>query len=118
MLCAGWLVTLIAWRFARGDLRLALYGATDAAQALIFFYMSRGRWFPVPLFFLYATQVLYHSYTALIGAGPVWVAAFLNRTFEIALIYVMACAIFRLLRLRRKAKGLAGKASAARSGRP
>lgn len=102
VVAAGWAVTLAVWYFARGDLRLALYAAIDAAQAGYFFYLSRGKYFPVPLFFLYGALVLYHSWAALIGAPPGFIAAFLNRAFELALVYVMGCALFRISRLRAK----------------
>jgi hypothetical protein len=101
LLFVGWLVFLAEWYFTRGDVRLVLYALTDAALAGAFFYMSKGRWFPVPLFFLYATQIPYHAYAAFIGSPPFWVALLLNRFFEAALLYVMGCSVYRISRLRR-----------------
>ena len=92
------------WRWVAPDLRLYGFAFIDLALAFIFFSMSRGKWFPVPLFFLHASLIAYHVYALLVGSGIGWIGAFLNRAFETALIYVMACAAFRIWRSARKRK--------------
>jgi len=74
-------------------------------MAAAFFFMSRGRWFPVPLFYLHGALVAYNAYSLLIGAGPVWVAAFLNRAFELELAYILSCALFRISKISENEKG-------------
>jgi len=68
--------------------------------AVAFFQMSRKRWFPVPLFFAHAALVLYHLSIALMSPSPYWVQALLNRSFEMTMIYIIACAAYRIMRLR------------------
>lgn len=74
-------------------------------MTVTFFALSRGRWFPVPLFFLHAVLVVYDAYALLIGSGPVWVVAFVNRGFELALFYVLFCALFRIAKLKQHKEG-------------
>lgn len=74
-------------------------------MAAAFFLMSRGRWFPVPLFFLHGVLIAYGVYSLIIGSGPVWVAAFLNRAFELELVYLLSCALYRISKLGRNEEG-------------
>ena len=59
--------------------------------------MSRRRWFPVPLFFIQAALVCYYCYVTVFGLHNwFWIAAFVNRLFDLELLYVAGCAIYRI----------------------
>ncbi len=79
-----------------GDLLTLSYLAVDAALAAAFFKLSRRSWFPTPLFFLHLLIVFFHLYIVAIDQSPFWMLAFLNRTFELALIYIVVCALYRI----------------------
>ncbi|MEX0644761.1 MAG: hypothetical protein WD076_05590 [Parvularculaceae bacterium] len=102
LLAGSWVITLAIWRWSEPEFRVAAFAATDLALTGAFFLMSRGRWFPVPLFLLHAALIFYHAYALVADPGIIWVAAFLNRTFEIELVYVFACSVYRLTRLSQK----------------
>ncbi|MEE2690888.1 MAG: hypothetical protein VX640_05020 [Pseudomonadota bacterium] len=104
LLAASWIASVSVWRWLPQDLRTHGFIAIDVALAFAFFAMSRGRWFPVPLFFLHAALVAYHVYAGFVGSTIGWVGAFINRAFEMALAYVIACALFRIRRIVRKQK--------------
>lgn len=105
LLAASWIVSLSVWRWVPWSLHMYGFAALDASLATTFLFMSRGRWFPVPLFFAHAALVAYDCYALLVGTRPVWVAAFLNRIFELALAYVLICALFRISKLAENEKG-------------
>lgn len=97
-LTAGWFASVLVWRYAEPGLRPYGFAFIDMALCFVFWSMSRGRWFPVPLFFLHVVLIPYHVYTAALAAPIEWVALFLNRAFEFALAYVIACSVFRIRR--------------------
>lgn len=93
------------WRWVTPEFHALGFAVIDFAMAAAFFFMSRGRWFPVPLFYLHGVLIAYGVYSLIIGSGPVWVAAFVNRTFELELVYVLACALFRISKFSENEKG-------------
>lgn len=104
LLTAGWIASVASWRWIGPELRAVAFAGIDAMLAAAFFLMSRGllsrgRWFPAPLFVLHSALVAYSASAATIGSENYWIAAFLNRGFEIAVAYVGACALFRIVRL-------------------
>ncbi len=101
----SWIASVSVWRWFAPELRLYGFAFIDLALAFIFYSMSRGKWFPVPLFFLHAALIAYHVYALLVGSSIGWIGAFLNRAFEMALLYVMACALWRIRSGARKRKG-------------
>lgn len=105
---AGWAIALswassIAWYFTGARHGLVwTYAIVDGALAVFFWSQSRGRWFPVPLFYIHAALVVYYVYVAALGVKSwFWIAAFVNRLFDLELIYVGGCALYRILALRR-----------------
>jgi len=100
LLAISWLFSIQLWLTLIGSALSISYVMLDVILACAFFEMSRNRWFPVPLFFLHAALVLYNLYTALIGSSYVWIASFLNRAFELSILYVIACSAFRIYCLR------------------
>jgi hypothetical protein len=98
----------VAWYFtgARHGLVWS-YAIVDGALAAFFWLQSRGRWFPVPLFFIHAALVVYYVYVAAFGLDSwFWIAAFVNRLFDLALIYIGACALYRIRATRRARRRL------------
>lgn len=97
LLCASWLVSIAAWRFAKPPDVYLVYMALDAALATCFLTMSKGRVFPAPLAALHILMFAHSALIALFGAAFVLFMSVLNRGFELALLYVGGCAAYRLL---------------------
>lgn len=92
-------MSLAVWRWVLPEFHALGFAIIDGALAIAFLLMSRGRWFPVPLFYLHGMLIAYGIYSMAVGSGPIWVAAFLNRAFELELVYVLSCALFRISKL-------------------
>ncbi len=100
LLTAGWIGSIAAWRFLDGpELRFS-YVLIDATLAVMFLQMSRGRWFPVALFVIHFIMLAHHLIIAVLGVPDSFIGLFLNRLFELALVYVGGCALYRI-RVRR-----------------
>ncbi len=78
------------------------FAIVDFMLACAFFEMSRKQWFPVPLFAMHALLVVHNLSTTFMGLDFVWFAIFINRAFELAVFYVIACAVYRIGVLRSK----------------
>lgn len=96
LLSLSWAFSIQLWIVMDGPERSVAFGLVDFLLACAFFQMSRRRWFPVPLFFLHAALVIYHLYAALVDSSIWWIALFLNRAFELAVGYVIACSAYRV----------------------
>lgn len=105
LLAASWIASLALWRWVGPELRNFGLAGVDLVLAGEFYAMSRGRWFPAPLFFLHAGLVLYYLFASSIGSAYGWVAAVANRAFELEAIYIAGCAAFRIGRLARQDEG-------------
>lgn len=79
------------------------YCLVDTVTAIGLYKIAQRRWFPVPLVFLHATLALYHLCTVFIDPAGFWVIFTLNRLFEIEMLYIIACSMFRIRTLRRRA---------------
>ena len=102
-LALGWGFSLLwFWTGSRSG-HVWGYAVIDAALAAYFWTSSQRRWFPVPLFFIHAALVCYFVYVALVGLHTwFWIAAFVNRLFDVALVYVAGCAIYRIRALKQR----------------
>lgn len=105
LLAISWIYSLQFWLLFEGDHLTLSYIALDLAMAAAFFLMSRGRWFPAPLFFLHIIMLLFHLYSLAIAQSPFWMLVFLNRAYDLALLYVVVCAVFRIQRRAPAIKG-------------
>ena len=93
----NWALSLQLWLVSAWLPLLAGYLIIDAVTAAIFFRMSRGRWFPVPLFLLHAALMVCHAGSVFVEEQEsFWVQVLLNRTLDIELIYITGCALFRI----------------------
>ncbi|HBS31008.1 MAG TPA: hypothetical protein DEA40_04600 [Parvularcula sp.] len=75
------------------------------AQAALFWRQSRNEVFPLPLFLLSGLSVVLYLLTTLSGLSYWWIAFASNRLFDLMLLYIASCALFRILRLRQRKKG-------------
>ena len=96
LLTASWIASVIGWRLIDPPLLYGAYAAVDFALAVIFFQMMRGRLFPAPLFVLHVAMLCHHASAAMIHLPLAWMGVALNRMFELALIYVGGCAVYRM----------------------
>jgi len=102
LLALSWAFSLQLWILLDAPWRSYAFITLDLTLAACFFQMSRGKWFPAPLFFLHFALAVYHFYTLLAGSSIAWVGAYINRIFEVALLYVLVCASFRIYSLNTK----------------
>ena len=103
LLAIGWVFAIQLWILFEGDNLTLAYLVIDCVLVWGFYKMSRGHWFPVPLFFLQIITVIFHLYILMIEQSPFWMLAFLNRTFEVAIAYTALCAVYRVYRRRMSA---------------
>ncbi|MBL4620686.1 MAG: hypothetical protein JKX88_11385 [Marinicaulis sp.] len=92
----SWGFSFQLWIVFQGMELSVSYALVDSCLAVAFLQMSRRHWFPVPLFFMHAFLVAYHFYGIAVGADIFWIALFLNRIFEVALAYIVVCALYRI----------------------
>ncbi len=97
----NWAFSLQLWLLADGAVLVLAYFVIDASTALVFYAMCRKRWFPVPLFFLHAVLALCHIGALYVIKLNIPVQPLLNRAFDLEVVYVSACGLFRLILLRR-----------------
>lgn len=81
------------------------YSLINFSQAAFFWRQSRDKVFPLPLFILSGLSVVIYLLTTLSGISYWWVAFASNRLFDLMLLYVAGCALFRIVRMRHKKKG-------------
>lgn len=92
----SWAFSIQFWLLFKGPHLKLSFLVVDVALAVAFFQLSRGRWFPAPLFFLHLLIIAFHVYALAVAQSPFWMMAFLNRTFDLALLYIIACAVYRI----------------------
>ncbi|MEZ5897581.1 MAG: hypothetical protein R3C51_14400 [Parvularculaceae bacterium] len=80
------------------------YAVIDAAMAGYFWRQAQNRWFPAPLFYLHIVLIAFYMYVTLFGASAFWIGVVINRIFEIAILYVMACSVHSMRNRRPDAK--------------
>lgn len=103
LLAASWIASVALWRWAGdSELRAPCLAGVDLLLAAVFLRMSRRRVFPAPLCVLHGGLVIHYATATVFGSTFGWIAAFANRAFEVAVVYVAGCALFRLRRRARK----------------
>jgi len=103
LIALNWAFSLQFWLIFNGDLLRCSFFLVDVFTAAAFFAMSKERWFPAPLCFLHIALSIYHLSTTVIPESYYWIQAVLNRAFELEILYVICCATFRIVILRRAA---------------
>lgn len=97
----NWAAGLQLWLTLQGAMLTFGYIIVDAVTVALFFRMARGKWFPAPLCFMHGVLVIYHFGTLFNMGGLFWEKFILNRAFDIELIYITGCALFRIIALNR-----------------
>ena len=96
------------WAYTlQGPALAASYFVAEVAVTIGFYQISKNRWFPVPLVCLHGVLAVYHFYTVFLDPNNYWVIFALNRLFELEMIYIIACSIFRIRSLSGKQTGRA-----------
>lgn len=101
----GWCATFFWYYSFAGSGITWGYAVQDAAIASYFWRQSQRAAFPAPLFFIHFISIIYYFLSTLTRIDDWWTAVIANRLFEIALAYVAGCAIFRIVKLRKKNMG-------------
>lgn len=79
------------------------YALIDAILAVWFWRLRRrSPLFAATLFLFCEFQVGLYLYTTLVATPYYWVAFITNRVFEISLLFVIGCSIYRIRALRRR----------------
>ena len=99
---ANWVAALQLWLVLDGACLIFGYLLIDAVTTMVFFRMSKRRWFPVPLCFLHGVLVIYHAGTMFGTHTLFWEKFILNRAFDIELAYILGCALFRIVMINRR----------------
>lgn len=81
------------------------YALISLAKCLYFYRMSRTRLFAAPIFALSSLGLIAQFLFTLAMINYWWSAFFLNRLFDVVLIYVAGCAMFRIRKDLQRQKG-------------
>jgi hypothetical protein len=104
-MAVGWLANAVFY-FGLASQGLTWgYTIVNFVQAALFWRMSTRRLFPRPLFVLSVVAVGLNFLATLTSVNFWWSAFVLNRLFDLMLLYIAGCALFRIFRLRQKKKG-------------
>lgn len=105
LMAVGWLAAVKIYYSYHGDHLCLMLAAEDCVMAIAFLRMARRRVFTLPLAFLHAGLVGAESIVDVLRLNEGWMIFGANRCFEIALIYIVSCAIVRMIRIRRNERG-------------
>ena len=68
----------------------------DTIIAYHFWRMAKVEIFPAPLCVILLFQITFVVFTQTVGFSPYWTMFVLNRLFELILIYLIGCSLFRI----------------------
>lgn len=66
---------------------------------------ARSAYIHIPILILLYCSLALHLLNAVFALDHWWSAFWMNRVFDLLLIYIASCAIYRIRRLRHKKKG-------------
>jgi hypothetical protein len=95
-LAIGWVCTILWWLTMSRTGMTWGYSVIDVFLAAYLFQLSKTRRFPRPLFALHVSAILFQAAGALMSLEHFWVSLAINRYFEVSLLYVSGCAIYRI----------------------
>jgi hypothetical protein len=78
------------------------YAVIALLQGALFGRLGRTSFVPIPLAAICAATIVVYLASTISHVPYWWVAFLMNRLFELSLLYLIACALFRLIRLRMK----------------
>jgi predicted membrane channel-forming protein YqfA (hemolysin III family) len=98
----GWCVTFLWFYFFYGTRQTWGYAVIDGAMASYFWRQSKAKLFALPLFYIQMCFVGVNLITTLARTDDWWFAFASNRLFEIELVYILGCSVYRVRKLRKK----------------
>jgi hypothetical protein len=102
---SGWLLSQF-WYFALADNGWTWgYSLICVIEAGLVATCARSHYIHLPVLLLMACSFTLHVFNALIALDHWWSAFWMNRLFDLMLLYVAGCALYRIARLRHKRKG-------------
>lgn len=101
----SWCATFVWHYFFYGTGETWGHAVIDGAMATYFWRLSKSRIFALPLFYIQICFVGVNLSTTLSQTDDWWFAFASNRLFEIELLYILGCSVFRIGRLRRTKRG-------------
>jgi hypothetical protein len=81
------------------------YAVITLAEATVFWRFSAASLVPRPLLLICSLMLCLHMVSTLTALNYWWSAFWMNRLFDLALLYVAGCAVYRLVRLHHKRRG-------------
>jgi hypothetical protein len=66
---------------------------------------SRSAYIHIPILVLLQCSLALHFLNAVIALDHWWSAFWMNRLFDLMLLYVAGCALYRIVRMRHKKRG-------------
>lgn len=98
-----WVVGLLYFFYFDGPLYFPAAIFFDVLLARVFWRMSQDTVFATPLCVILIVEIAFNLSAIALSIDAYWRLFVLNRLFELTLLYVMGCSIFRI-RLRRAAR--------------
>jgi hypothetical protein len=100
----GWCATAIWFHYFGRTGETWGYAVVDVALAAYFWRLSHDRVLALPLYYVHLVCIVHYLVMTLVGADYWWIAMIANRMFELEVIYLIGCSVFRLRRRARRKK--------------
>ncbi len=111
MIAIAWLITIACFLSSRGVPLFAEQLALDVVLACLFRRMARFEIFPAILCVLFVGEAIFIAAGLAAALDPYWIMFTLNRVFELTLVFITGCSLFRIA--YRKSRPARRKSSAA-----
>lgn len=104
LIAGAWALSLFAFFYVRIPAYFPVVVILDAVLAYRFGRMAKVHFFPAPLCVLQLVEIAFVAVAVTAGLPTYWTLFVMNRLFELTLIYLIGCALFRIHLLRRQRK--------------
>lgn len=94
-----WVVTTNFYLFFSGITVTASYFFIEVAMVLALYAQGAGRFFTIPLLIFHTSFALYYLYAYYYNVDWAWAQGSINRAFDLELVYIAGCALYRIRRL-------------------
>jgi len=101
----AWCASFFWFYFFYGSGETWGYAIIDGVIAWHFWRKSRHSLFALPLFYILFGFVFLNLASTLMNLSDWWLAFLFNRLFEIELLYIVSCSVYRMRKLRHIKKG-------------
>jgi len=105
VISGGWLASIATYFLLAPSGFTWGYTIISFAQATLFWRMAGSAVAPLPLFVVSAAAIVVNLLATVSSVNFWWSAFALNRLFDLMLLYIAGCALYRIVRLRQKQKG-------------